>query len=75
MELGRPGAASTGDLDHRHVLRWSTVVRVPTDRGDIWFKANDETLAHEGRVVEIVSERVPELVPSLRRSTPTTAGC
>jgi hypothetical protein len=44
-------------------VRWSTVIRVPTDRGDVWFEANDETLAHEGPVVELVAARAPGLVP------------
>ena len=74
-ELGRLGAVRSGDLDQRHLVRWSTVLRVPTDRGDSWFKANDDTLAHEGRVVEIVSELVPELVPPLLPCTASAAGC
>ena len=26
---------------------WSTVIRIPTDGGDVWFKANDDAMRHE----------------------------
>ena len=44
---------------------WSTVMRVPTDAGDVWFKANMDALRHEAAVAEIVSRRVPESLPPL----------
>lgn len=61
-ELGLP---RSGDVDQPHVARWSTVLRVPTDRGPVWFKANDRTLQHESAVVALLSARVPERVPPL----------
>ena len=64
-EVARLGAQPTGDSEQRHVRLWSTVLRVPTDQGDLWFKANDATMLHEGRVVAAVSARCPELVPPL----------
>jgi hypothetical protein len=44
---------------------WSTVLRIPTDEGDLWFKANMPTQAFEAGVVETLAERRPDLVPPL----------
>ena len=30
----------TGEIEQPHVRWWSTVMRVPTRDGDLWFKAN-----------------------------------
>jgi phosphotransferase family enzyme len=47
------------------VRPWSTVLRVPTTRGDVWFKANVPGLAHEAAVVQILAARRPDLLPAL----------
>jgi hypothetical protein len=44
------------------------VLRVPTENGPVWFKANTPELRHEVAVVEHVSRRVPERVPALLAS-------
>ncbi|HYY33897.1 MAG TPA: phosphotransferase [Gaiellaceae bacterium] len=44
---------------------WSTVLRIPTDTGDLWFKANMSAQAYEAAVVQILAERRPDLVPRL----------
>jgi hypothetical protein len=41
------------------------VLRVPTDGGDVWFKANMPTQAFEVAVVETLAARRPDLVPTL----------
>lgn len=41
---------------------WSTVLRVPTSEGLLYFKEVEETLAHEYRLIEILARRRPELV-------------
>jgi hypothetical protein len=53
----------TGAIAQPHVRPWSTVLRVPTARGDVWFKANAPELAHEARVVALLSARRPDCVP------------
>ena len=40
-------------------------MRVPTDAGDVWFKAAVPGLAHEARVVQLIAVRRPDLVPPL----------
>ena len=44
---------------------WSTVLRVPTDAGDLWFKANMPAQAFEAGVIRTLARRRPDLVPSL----------
>jgi hypothetical protein len=55
----------TGAVDQPHVRPWSTVLRVPTANGIVWFKANHPDLAHEARVVSLIAARAPDLVPEL----------
>src|SRR5439155_16178741 len=44
---------------------WSTVLRLPTSAGAVWFKANHPSLAHEAGVVALIARRRPDLVPEL----------
>jgi hypothetical protein len=71
-QLARLGMRRTGDFEQPHVRPWSTVMRIPTDAGDVWFKANDDTLRHEERVTTLLSARMPELVPPLLAGDPET---
>lgn len=57
--------ARTGAVEQPHVYPWSTVLRIPTDRGNVWFKANAEALRHEAAVVERIAARRPDAVPPL----------
>ena len=61
-ELGR---ARTGEIEQPHVRDWSTVMRVPTDDGDVWFKVNHEPLRHEAALVDLLAQRMPDRVPPL----------
>ncbi len=61
----RLGLVRTGEVSQPHVRAWSTVLRVPTDAGDLWFKANMPTQAFEVGVIRVLAERRPDLVPSL----------
>jgi len=61
-ELGRE---RTGAVEQPHVRSWATVLRVPTAGGQVWFKANTASLAHEVLVVDRVAQRVPDRVPAL----------
>jgi Phosphotransferase enzyme family len=47
------------------VRRWSTVLRVPTGQGLVWFKANTPALSHEARVIEVLAKTRPDNVPRL----------
>ena len=50
----------TGPIERTHVQPWSTVLRVPTADGPVWFKASH---GYEAAVTELVSARAPEVVP------------
>lgn len=59
------GLTRTGDIEQPHVRTWSTAMRVPTDTGVVWFKANAEALAHEAPLAALLAERRPDVVPPL----------
>jgi hypothetical protein len=60
----------SGRIEQPHVYPWSTVMRVPTEEGPVWFKANDASLRHEADIVELLSCRHPEAVPPLLARDP-----
>jgi hypothetical protein len=61
----RLGAGPVGTIDQHHIYPWSTVMRVPTGRGDLYFKANTPELSFEARLVTLLSERRPDCIPRL----------
>ena len=65
LQLEELGLHSTGDVEQPHVRPWSTVLRVPTTGGDVWFKANIPSLAYEAAVVDLLATRRPDFVPGL----------
>lgn len=62
--LDRLGRRRTAAIEQPHVYPWSTVLRVPTDSGDVWFKANADALRHEAGLLELLSGRRPDCVPA-----------
>ena len=60
----------TDDIEQPHVRPWSTVMRVPTSGGDLWFKANIPALAYEAGVVGVLARTRPDLVPELAAVDP-----
>ncbi|MBA2336581.1 MAG: hypothetical protein H0V96_02285 [Acidimicrobiia bacterium] len=69
-ELERLGIRHTGTIEQPHVYQWSTVLRVPTDAGVVWFKANTDALRHEAALVELLARRRPDSVPPLLARQP-----
>ena len=61
----RLGLRVTGAIEQPHVQPWSTVLRVPTNEGDVWFKANRDTEAFEAGVVDLLAGLRPDCVPPL----------
>ena len=59
------GLERTGDAEQPHVRVWSTVLKVPTTAGPVWFKANHGPLQHEAALVTLLAERVPGRVEPL----------
>jgi hypothetical protein len=68
--LAEAGRRRTGEPDQFHVRPWSTVVRVPTDAGTAFFKANTPELRHEALATLLISRRVPDRVPPLIADDP-----
>jgi Phosphotransferase enzyme family len=64
-QLDALGAELTGAVEQPHVRPWATVLRLPSSLGDLWFKANHPSLAHEAGVVALIARRRPDLVPEL----------
>ncbi len=64
-QLEKLGLQSTGAVEQPHVRPWSTVLRIPTTGGDVWFKANIPLLAYEAAVVSLLAARRPDFVPGL----------
>jgi hypothetical protein len=66
------GLSRTGPVEQPHVYDWSTVMRVPTSGGTVWFKANAEPLAFEAALVARLARRAPGRVPAPLAADPTT---
>ncbi len=64
-QLASLGARAVGEIEQRSVQPWSTVLRVPTDLGDVYFKANGSVQRHEAALVTLLAERRPDCVPPL----------
>ncbi len=60
------GGPPTRPVEQPHVYPWSTVLRVPTREGDLWFKASSPTHSFEAalalELVRVMPDRVPEVV-------------
>jgi hypothetical protein len=59
----------TGPIEQPHVRPWATVLRVPTPRGAVWFKAARPAFAYEARVLELLQPLAPGLLPDVIAST------
>ena len=70
--LAEQGCSVVGPVEQPHVTDWSTVMRVPTDAGVVWFKANDETMRHEAAVTALVAPLSAGRVPTPLASDPST---
>jgi hypothetical protein len=60
----------TGEIEQPHVQWWSTVLRVPTADGDLWFKACSRLHGFEPALVVELARLRPELVPEVVASDP-----
>jgi hypothetical protein len=63
--LDEHGIAAAGALEQPHVRWWSTVLRVPTTDGPLWFKANAPPHAFEAGLLAILERVTPGRVPEL----------
>jgi len=60
----------TGEIEQPHVRAWSTVLRVPTADGNVWFKAAREAFAYEARVLEVLVPLGRDLLPEVLAARP-----
>ncbi len=70
--LAERGLVVTGGIEQPHVTEWSTVMRVPTGSGPVWFKANDATMRHEAAVTVLVAPLSGGRVPAPLAADPAT---
>ena len=55
----------TGAIEQPHVQWWSTVLRVPTSDGPVWFKAVGEGATYEPPLTEMLARLRPRFIPDL----------
>jgi hypothetical protein len=60
----------TGEIEQPHVRLWSTVLRVPTADGSLWFKAAREAFAYEARILEVLVPLAPDILPEIVAARP-----
>src|SRR5688500_6331502 len=64
------GFVITGPLEQFHAYPWSTVLRIPTQSGSLYFKATALYTAQEAALTAFLSTLQPESVPRLIASDP-----
>jgi len=60
--LAERGLSVAGEIEQPHVRPWSTVLRVPTAGGDVWFKAALPGLDHDAGVTAVLARARPDAV-------------
>jgi len=63
-QLAAVDAHLAGPIEQIRHTPWSTVLRVPTDRGHLFFKASAPAVRHEVAIVAFLAQRRPEVVPA-----------
>ena len=62
-ELARLGRRVTGPIESIHARIWSTVLRIPTDAGNVFLKACGPAGFHEPRLLQFLAESFPGRTP------------
>lgn len=65
VELARHAIELTGAIEQPHIRPWSTVLRVPTNQGDLYFKATAPVLAHEPALTQALAVWRPDCMLQL----------
>ena len=63
-KLKEKGIRLTGPTEQYHLRPWSTVLRIPTTQGDVYFKAPGPVLVHEAALTQALSEWRPDCILS-----------
>jgi hypothetical protein len=69
-QLDRLGIAANSPIEQAHSRPWSTVLRVPTLEGAVYFKACADYLAHEAAVTQALALWRPDDVPQVLATDP-----
>jgi hypothetical protein len=59
------GITVRGPGEQFHIRPWSTVVRFPTNQGDVYFKAAAPALAHEAGLTRALAQMRPDCMPTV----------
>ena len=62
-ELVRQGIGMNSPIEQPHVRPWSTVLRVPTTKGALYFKATAPMLSHEPVLTMALARWRPDCIP------------
>ena len=60
--LADRGRSVAGEVEQPHIYPWSTVLRVPTAEGPVWFKANSRGTAYEAGLLDALAGWCPDRV-------------
>lgn len=69
-EAKRKSIQLTGEIEQPHALAWSTVMRVPSSKGMLFFKATADETIHEIALTEKLAAWLPDCMPDLVASDP-----
>ena len=64
-EVQRTSIQITGEIEQPHILHWSTVMRVPSDQGLVFFKATAGETIYEIALTQKLAQWFPDNMPEL----------
>jgi hypothetical protein len=64
-QLARCQISLSGPIEQPHIRPWSTILRIPTDSGLIYFKASAPYLGHETALTSFLTSFAPQITPQL----------
>ncbi|HSG43132.1 MAG TPA: hypothetical protein VLA72_08245, partial [Anaerolineales bacterium] len=64
-ETARQSIHITGEIEQPHMYPWSTVMRVETDHGTIFFKATAAETVYESALTQLLADLYPDIMPEL----------
>jgi hypothetical protein len=64
-EVKRQSLKIVGVIEQPHIYPWSTVLRVPTDEGTLFFKATAAETIYEAVLTQKLTEWYPDCMPEL----------
>ena len=63
--LAQQAVTLIGSIDQFHIRPWSTVMRIPTDVGDVYFKAGAPVFGHEAAITQAMFRWRPDCTPQV----------